>query len=213
MAKKKRRVNKKKIRIFVLVVLLIFILLALAIWQGNKLLNSNKEAKVIKVVDKIDEYGYNLNENETDYYKKIFKKLKKELSKETPDEEEYAKLISQLFISDFYSLNNSTSKNDVGGIQFVYTDFQNDFVNLAKESVYSTVESNIYGERKQKLPVVSEVVVNELRQESFEYSDKSDDAAYVVDLTVNYKEDMGYQKDVILTLIHNENKLEIAKMK
>jgi len=213
LAKKKRRVNKKKIRIFVLVVLLIFILLALAIWQGNKLLNSNKEAKVIKVVDKIDEYGYNLNENETDYYKKIFKKLKKELSKETPDEEEYAKLISQLFISDFYSLNNSTSKNDVGGIQFVYTDFQNDFVNLAKESVYSTVESNIYGERKQKLPVVSEVVVNELRQESFEYSDKSDDAAYVVDLTVNYKEDMGYQKDVILTLIHNENKLEIAKMK
>lgn len=213
MAKKKRRVNKKKIRIFVLVVLLIFILLALAIWQGNKLLNSNKEAKVIKVVDKIDEYGYNLNENETDYYKKIFKKLKKELSKETPDEEEYAKLISQLFISDFYSLNNSTSKNDVGGIQFVYTDFQNDFVNLAKESVYSTVESNIYGERKQKLPVVSEVVVNELRQESFEYSDKSDDAAYVVDITVNYKEDMGYQKDVILTLIHNENKLEIAKMK
>lgn len=213
MAKKKRRVNKKKIRIFVLVVLLIFILLALAIWQGNKLLNSNKEAKVIKVVDKIDEYGYNLNENETDYYKKIFKKLKKELSKETPDEEEYAKLISQLFISDFYSLNNSTSKNDVGGIQFVYKDFQNDFVNLAKESVYSTVESNIYGERKQKLPVVSEVVVNELRQESFEYSDKSDDAAYVVDLTVNYKEDMGYQKDVILTLIHNENKLEIAKMK
>lgn len=213
MAKKKRRVNKKKIRIFVLVVLLIVILLALAIWQGNKLLNSNKEAKVIKVVDKIDEYGYNLNENETDYYKKIFKKLKKELSKETPDEEEYAKLISQLFISDFYSLNNSTSKNDVGGIQFVYKDFQNDFVNLAKESVYSTVESNIYGERKQKLPVVSEVVVNELRQESFEYSDKSDDAAYVVDITVNYKEDMGYQKDVILTLIHNENKLEIAKMK
>ena len=213
MAKKKRRVNKKKIRIFVLVVLLIVILLALAIWQGNKLLNSNKEAKVIKVVDKIDEYGYNLNENETDYYKKIFKKLKKELSKDAPDEEEYAKLISQLFISDFYSLNNSTSKNDVGGIQFVYTDFQNDFVNLAKESVYSTVESNIYGERKQKLPVVSEVVVNELRQESFEYSDKSDDAAYVVDLTVNYKEDMGYQKDIILTLIHNENKLEIAKMK
>ena len=213
MAKKKRRVNKKKIRIFVLVVLLIAILLALAIWQGNKLLNSNKEAKVIKVVDKIDEYGYNLNENETDYYKKIFKKLKKELSKDAPDEEEYAKLISQLFISDFYSLNNSTSKNDVGGIQFVYKDFQNDFVNLAKESVYSTVESNIYGERKQKLPVVSEVVVNELRQESFEYSDKSDDAAYVVDLTVNYKEDMGYQKDIILTLIHNENKLEIAKMK
>lgn len=213
MTKKKRKVCKKKVRVFILVVLVILILLAIAIWQGSKLFNTNNAVKTVKVVDKIDEYGYELNENETSYYKSLFDQLKKLLSKEGYDEEGYAKLISQLFVADFYSLNNSTSKNDVGGVQYVYTDFQNDFVSLAKESVYSTVESNIYGERKQKLPTVSEVVVDEIRQESFEYNEKTDDAAYTVDLTLNYKEDMGYQRDVTLNIIHNDKKLEIAAMK
>ncbi|MBQ9181042.1 MAG: hypothetical protein IJ134_00140 [Bacilli bacterium] len=209
----KRKVNKKKVRKFILILVLIVVLLFIAIWQGKQLLFPEKVAQTVKVVDKIDEYGYSLNENETEYYKSLFKKLKKELSKESYDEEKYASLISQLFLADFYSLNNSINKNDVGGMQYVYEPFQSDFVNLAKESVYSTVENNIYGDRKQKLPTVSEVVVNEIRQESYEYGEKTDETAYTIDLTIKYKEDMGYQEDATLNIIHTDKKLEIVEMK
>ena len=213
MKKTKKRVCKKKVRIFLIVLILIIALLGVAIWQGKKLFSSKDTVQVVKVVDKIDEYGYELNENETEYYKSLFDELKKELKSDSYDEENYASLISKLFIADFYSLSHALSKNDVGGVQYVYSSFQEDFVKLAKDSVYNAVESNIYGDRKQKLPTVSEVVVDEIRQESYDYENKTDDAAYTVDLTIKYKEDMGYQQEVTLYLIHTDNKLEIVEMK
>lgn len=212
---KKRKVSKRKVGKFVAVLVVIIILLVAIVLLYNNLFGKGKTStKEVKVEDSLEEYGYQLNENETAYYKKLYKNLKKELTKDSVDEEEYAKLISQLFITDFYSLSNSSSKNDVGGVQFIYSDFQDDFVKLAKESVYKTVKSNIYGDRKQELPTVSSVIVNDIKQESYEYANTEDDAAYIVDLSIEYKEDMKYQSDVSLIIIHTgDKKLEIAEMK
>lgn len=209
---KKKRISKKKIIKFILVlILLLFIVFgAYQVITGMK--DKKKVKQQVKVEEKIDDYGYELEDNETEYYKSLFKELKAVLNEKELDEEKYASLISQLFLTDFFTLDNKLSKNDIGGLQFVYSDFQTDFEKLAKESVYRYIESNIYGDRKQSLPIVKEVSVTNIENASFNYLDQTDEHAYQVDLKISYEEDMGYQEDATLVLIHNNDRLEIIKM-
>lgn len=205
MAVKKRR-RVKKIYIVILgLVLLIFL--------GSKLLfnNSNTTEKV-KVSDKIEEYGYVLNDNETKYYKKLFNSLKKELSNEKVNEEEYAKLIAQLFVTDFFNLDNKENKNDIGGTQFVYTDFQSDFEKLAKDSIYKSIENDMYSSREQELPIVANTEVITVEKISYEYLNNTDSEAYEITIEIEYKKDLEYQDKCTIILVHSNNKLEIVKM-
>jgi glutamate synthase domain-containing protein 2 len=128
------------------------------------------------------------------------------------DEEEYAKIMSKMFIADFYSLDCAINKNDVGGTQFVYKDYQNDFESYAKDTVYRYVENNIYKNRKQSLPNVEKVSVSKIEQDDYETEVASDDKAYYVTLKIAYKEDLQYPTESNLILIHSNDKLEIAAM-
>ena len=201
---------------FKVVMTIIFIILFTALAFGLKdiiAVLKNDGASEVEILDTIKEYNYNLDENDSAYFKKEFKKLKKELSKKQVNEEEYAKLVSKLFVIDFFSLKNVINKNDVGGKQFVYTDYQDSFVKFAKDGIYKYVENNIYGDRKQELPSVKLVTVDEIKQEEVTFkNDVTDAKAYLVELTVNYDKDLEYQEKVTLVLIHNDKKLEIAKM-
>ena len=118
-----------------------------------------------------------------------------------------------MFIVDFYSLECSLNKNDIGGTQFVYTTYQNDFISKAKTSVYNYVENNIYGDREQILPKVKEVVVNSIETKEYSFKENITDAnAYVVTLSISYEVELEYPTEVTLVLIHNQGKLEVAKM-
>lgn len=209
MKKKKKKINMKKV---VLVILVIIVAIFGLIVVKDKLFGGKEVQKETKVVDKLDKYGYELNDNETKYYNDLFKKLKTVLNKDKVNEEEYAKLISQLFLADYFNLDNKISKNDVGGVQFVYKDYQTSFTKKSTDEVYKYVESNIYKNRNQELPIVTNVEVTDITKGSFDYLDKTDDDAYTVELKVSYKKDLGYQKNVTLVLIHSGIKLEIAKM-
>lgn len=209
---KKKRVNKKKVIVFVAVVVLLFVVVV----NGYNTLKGPKEKKrvkqTVKVEEQIDHYGYELDDNETSYYKELFKNLKAVLKEEEVDEEKYASLVGQLFLVDFFNLDNKLDKNDVGGLQFVYSSFQSDFENLAKESIYHYIESNLYGDRKQELPVVKEVSVLKIDTVLFHYLDQKDEKAYQIDLKIIYEKDLGYQENVTLVLVHHDEKLEIIKM-
>lgn len=210
MERKKRAKSKKNGKI----ILFLFGIVILAIF-GYRFLKPNKKNKVaqtIKVEEQIESYGYELAENETDYYKGLFKNLKSVLNEEAIEEEKYAALVCQLFLADFFNLDNKLSKNDVGGLQFVYSEYQSDFEKYAKEEVYRYVENNLYGDRKQKLPIVSEVSVLNVEKKHFIYLETEDKEAYQVDLKIHYKEDMGYQATATLYLVHHNDKLEIIKM-
>lgn len=203
--KKRRRIKKSGIVLIIIIIVFMFFI-------GYKLLFSDNEVDKIKTSDSILEYDYTLNNNETKYYNKLFKELKEELSKEKIDEEEYAKLISKLFVTDFFTLDNKTDKNDIGGIQFVYADFQSDFKKLAKDSIYKNIENNMYNDRKQNLPIVSNVNVSNIDKINYEYLDTEDNKAYEVVIDIEYKKDLKYQDKCTLILVHINNKLEIVKM-
>lgn len=210
MAKTKKKLKRGKLVIFLLIVLII-VFACLFVFKKKK----PKQVPVsveTEVIDKIDSFDYELNDNETEYYNELFNSLKDLLSKDDYDEEEYALLISKLFLTDFYDLNNKVMKSDVGGTQFVYSDYRSDFESGATDTVYKYVQSNVYGDRKQELPVVKSIDKEDIYTDSFEYNYDIDYDAYYVVLNINYEVDLGYPTQVKLVLIHNNNKLEIAKM-
>lgn len=206
----KRKISKKKVSIFVIIVILIIAAITFFIFLDSK----KDDAETIKVedVDTIEGYDYTLKSNSTKYFKDLFKQLKECLEADEIDEDEYAELVSKMFIADFFNLDNKISKNDVGGVQFVYEGFRDDFIKLVSTSIYKNVESNLYDDREQNLPVVTNVSIEKGDNTTFTYGDQTDDNAYVMNFEIEYDEDLDYQTSGTLTLIHNDKKLEVAAM-
>ena len=207
--KKKRKLNVKRIAIVIILLILIIAGTFLAI---GKLTNKETKTKEVKELANIKAYGYTLKDNATAYYKKLFKELEKTLNEKEVDEEKYASLVAQMFIADIFNLDNKISKNDVGGKEFVYSNYQTDFEKFAMDSLYKSVENDVYGKRNQTLPEVTNVTVSKVKNESYKYGENTDENAYIYNFQTEYKEDLGYQKEGSLTLIHNGKKIEVASM-
>lgn len=206
--------KKRKIKPWPVILTLIiccFIVLLFCLVDIYRSLKSGNISQV-KVLETIENFDYKLDENDSAYVKSLFKDLKKVLEEEQVDEQSYASLMSQIFVADFYSLKQAINKNDVGGTQFVYEPYQNDFIASAKSTIYAYVENNIYGTRNQALPLVSNVEVTDIQSTEYESDMVSDQKAYLVDLYVTYEETLDYPNHVSLTLVHNDDKLQIVKM-
>ena len=210
MKKKKRRIKVNFI-LSLVVIVLVFIMGYCIFDIVSSMMN--KTPTTIEVLEVIEGYDYELNENDSPYFEELFSELKDVLESEELDEEMYATIIGQMFITDFYSLDYAVNKNDVGGTQFVYNGYQNDFISKAKATVYNYVENNIYGDREQVLPKVKNVTLDTIVETEYEFGEiANDDSAYLATYTIEYEEDLDYPTEVTLVLIHNDNKLEVAKM-
>lgn len=205
--KKKRKLKKKVIVLIVLIIILVLLVTGFVIYKN---LNSGKES--VKVVDEIPEYGYTLENDQPKVYKDLFKQLVKVLNKETVDYDKYASLISQMFAIDFYNLNNKDSKNDVGGLQFVYTDKVDNFSLKASDTVYKYIKNNFDKKRVQKLPEVTESKLISIENSSYKYKDINDEKSYTAKVELSYKEDLDYPKNLTIKLLHNGKKLEVYYM-
>ncbi len=206
------RLKKKTKKALVVIVILLFILLGILVYVN--FFNGKKEIKEVKVVNKIDEYGYQLKENKTSKYKKMFKELKTILNEKELDEEKYVSKIAEMFVYDFYSLKDKTAKTDIGGVDFVYKDALQNFLLNAEDTYYKYVENNIYGNRNQSLPTVGEIEIKSINQEPFAYGDKTDEKAYKVEVEWNYtdSEFSKYQKSATLVFVHDEKKLSLVEL-
>ena len=181
--KKRRRLKKKVIVLIVLIIVLLLALTGTIIY--SKL--DKKDPVKPKVVDKIPEYGYVLESNKTKLYKDLFKDLTKVLKEEKVDYDEYAKLVSELAVSDFYTLDNKRSKNDIGGVQFIREENKENFVLQASETVYKYVEQNLDNTRNQELPEVNKIEVKDIKTDKYSYKEIKDDNAYNVKVSLEYK--------------------------
>ncbi len=208
---KKRKISKKKIRklIGLIIILIIIVITPFALKKFLK--SEKKETKKNTVVETIA-FDYVLHDNQTVYYKNLFNELKTLLNEKDYNEDDYAKLVAQLFITDLFTIDNKVTNNDIGGTQFVYSLYRNDFENLVKSTLYKYVESNIYDDRKQELPVVVRVGIDNITKDLFKYSNTSDPNAYYIDITINYEKDLGYPTKYKMVLIHNDKKIEVAKI-
>lgn len=198
-----KKVNKI---ITILIIILIVVLFSLIFKIIKELKNEVKETVTLDI---IENYNYKLMDNDTNYFKEEFRILKKNLENEKRNEEEYAKSIAKLFIIDFYSLSSAINKNDVGGVQFIKSDSQEIFIKKAKDSIYNNVENNMYEDRKQVLPNVKQVDIISIENKKQE----KDSNTYKITSMITYDEDLGYATSIEITLVQNNNLLEITSLK
>lgn len=210
--KKKSNISKKKKMIIIISTIISVLLIvgaSILLFTSSSKKNDVPADNTIEKIDQMENYDYYLDENATEYYKKLYEELKTVLNNEEVNDEEYAKIVSKLFTCDLFTLDNKLTSSDIGGLQFVYTDFKEDFVNIAKTTLYSSVESNIYGDRNQKLPIVSSVEITGIEKSTFNYNG-TDHESYIITLSLSYQEDLGYPTNYKLILIRNDKYLQVV---
>jgi hypothetical protein len=197
----------------IIIGLCILIGVSLLVFLFKKSLNNkDNEAEENKTsyVDIIDDYGYTLEKRDTELFKEKFNELKEVLSKKEVDYEEYAKLLSSLYIIDLYTISNKQNQYDVGSTEYVVESAKENFELKVKDTIYKYVEDNSNGKREQSLPEVASVEIGNVETGTFEFNEQKYDG-YKVEVTWDYKEDLGYDKKATITLIQIDNKLCIIE--
>ena len=189
----------------IILIIVLFLIAGLALYgYGYIMRNKNEAVNTTKVYDSIEKYGYTLNDNATDYYKKEFVKLK-----ELENDKDIATQVAKLFVIDLYSINYKINKYEVTSMQYFYSDKRDMHRQKVLDTIYRYVEDNSYDDRKQELPEVSEVIVKEEKEDKYKMeNDKKD--AYVVTLGISYVKDMGYDKLAEVTLIKDGDNYSVV---
>ena len=203
---------KKGVKRFLLIILILIIGGLIAAYL---LLDNPKSTKKVKVLTSIPDYGYELKDNKNPEFKKLFYQLEKILKEDPVKEEEYVKTIAQMFIIDFYSLNDKLAKTDVGGDEFVHKNALVDFLEKSQDTIYKYVESNLYEDRSQTLPTVKEITVKKVEKSPFTYGENSDEEAYTVEVEWEYTDTStsnGYQTEATLVFVHEDKKLSLVEL-
>ena len=203
---------KKKAKLTIIGVALILIIALAAIIAIN-FMPKKEKVKEIKVLKSIDEYGYELKDNKTKKYKELFKQLEDILREDEVNQEEYAKKVAEMFVYDFYSLEDKVAKTDVGGVDFVHPDALDNFLLNAEDTYYKYIESNIYGERKQDLPAVDTITVESITPTEFAYN-KAKHEGYEVKVNWTYTNEKfsSYQKSAVVVLIKKDIKYYVVEI-
>ena len=195
----------------ILIIILIVVLLAIISFVIYKILLDNKtEEEVVNVVDSISEYGYNLDDRDTELMKSTYEELKNILNSDEIDYELYANTLAKLFVIDLFTMDNKINKYDVGSTEYVYPDALENFKLNVEDTLYKHMENNSSGKRKQDLPEVSSIEV--LSTETGEYTiEENSFDSYIVNLSWQYVSDLGYDNNALITLINLDNKLYVVE--
>lgn len=140
---------------------------------------NKEETDLINVIGTIDAYSYELREEDSEYQKEIFFKLKEVMSLEDVNDEEYAKYLGKLFLVDFYTMDTKLNNQDIGGVKFIYSKFQESFVMYSRDEIYAHVESRLNRNRNQILPIVDNVSMTNIEMD--------DDSTYIIDYELSYQ--------------------------
>lgn len=201
--------NKKQDRRIIVLFILIGIML-FSIVGYKAYVDFFKDQSPTKKLITLDLYGYSLKERDTALFKNNFKELEKVLNENPINYEEYAKLVSKLFIIDLFTLDNKVSGTDIGGLEFVHKSLKENFKTNMGDTLYKNVKSNLDGKRKQTLPEVASIDITDVFETKYTYKKKEYDA-YQVSLQWTYTKENSYEKSIKLTLIKDKDMLYIVK--
>lgn len=175
--------------------------------------NKEKEDKnEVKTIGEIKGYNIVLKENANEVYKKEFEKLRKNLENSEINYDEYAESVAKMFLIDLYTINNKKNKYDVGGLDFVLPENKDNYILKVTNTLYNYVEDNSKGMRKQSLPEVSSIDVNNVEKKKFTIeSTKTSYDAYYFSMSIDYKYDLGYDKTAEIIVINKDNFMYVVE--
>ena len=203
---------RKKYKILMIVIISVAVILGGLLIYQKFFYKETVETPVntVTVTNTIDEYGYTLEDRDTALFEEKFHELETLLNQEEFDQEKYVSLVSQLFIIDFYTIDNKISRYDIGGLEYVYTDAVASLKSVAQNSIYKTVENNLDNTRTQDLPEVASITVDSISDYEYIMPDESTVSGYRVALSWTYTENLGYDTEGVLVLIPDGNKMGVV---
>ena len=204
--------KKPKIILGIILVGLVLISTGLLIFHFS---GFNRGVRSARVLHEIEGFGYVLRDNKSARYQELFWELVDVLNEDPIDDEEYVRLISKMFVYDFFSLDEKLASTDIGGTDFVYAPILANFLENAQNTIYRHLESNIYGQRTQTgLPTVSSVEIVSIENESFTFGDTTDENAFIVTVRWEYTErNNGYQTSAVLVFIRDDMRLSLVELR
>lgn len=186
---------------FILIILFMILIYSVGgIYYIEYVYKDNNEP-VVKNLSEIEGYPYSLKSNASKLYKDEFNILKDNLENNY-NEEEYIKSISKLYIIDLYSLKNKLNKYDIN-VDFIYPDIVSNYRLNIENTLYKYLENNSDGNRNQELPVVSNVIIDEILDEKYSLN-KENVPCKKVKVTIEYENDLGYDKSGTITLVKQD---------
>ena len=200
---------KKKYKVILIIIIILIVLLAASL-VAVKLLSKSDNKDAVKVVDSIDEFGYTLDDRDTELMKNTYNELKNVLSADEINYEEYAKKLAELFVIDLFTMDNKVNRYDVGSTEYVYPDNVDNFKTNVEDTIYKSMENNSDGKRRQNLPEVSSITNSSVEGSTFLFGEDEYDS-YVVSITWDYVDDLGYDDNATITLIELDNKLYVVE--
>lgn len=207
----KKVINKNKVFYISVSVLAVVIIIVTGVKVFFDFFVSDEREVISKTkLDSLEMYGYTLDDLDTELYRTYFEELKQVLNEDEIDLSSYASVLSKLFITDFYTLNNKVTSSDIGGIEFVHPDIVDNFKLNAGDTMYNHVKNNVYGDRTQELPIVKSVTIDNIQEVKYTYNGQEYDAFKVV-VKWEYEKDLGYDNTGTLYLIYDNNKLNLVE--
>ena len=198
---------KKKYKIALILIIILIIIVTL--FMALKFFLKNEPAEPVKVVDSIENFSYTLDDRDTELMKNTYNELKEVLNNDI-DYEKYAELLAKLFVIDLFTMNNKVNRYDVGSTEYVYPDSVDNFKTNVEDTIYKTMENNSNGKRKQDLPEVKSITLEEITEDTYEIGEETYDS-YVVSLSWEYVTDYGYDDTATITLIELNDQLYITE--
>lgn len=187
----------------------LFLIFGIVFYFYGTLQRKEEPVNVSKVENNIPDYEYYINDNASTYYKDEFAKLKEILEADEIDDNAYITQLAKVFVIDLLSLNNKINKYEVTSSQYFNATKKDMFINKVVDNFYDYIEDNAYNDRKQLLPEVSEVIMNELKTTTYKMGEESV-PAYEISADVTYVSDLGYDKKVDVILTKEDNKYSVV---
>lgn len=202
--------KRYKIGLIVISVLLV-IVIAIGILRifFNEEEEKKVDANVSNIISNIQDYGYTLDDRDTEYMRKTFQELEDILNADSIDYNSYANTLAKLFVIDFYTLNNKINKYDVGSLEYILSSKVDMFRQKAIDTIYKDVIDNTYRNRVQDLPEITNVNIINTENTTFTLGEEVLEAIKVT-MNYEYKEDLGYDTEGTIYFVREANKLAVA---
>lgn len=173
-------------RLFIITILLSFIMIS-----GCS--NNSQEQEQLSIQENSI---YRAPVNPTQPQIKVFNELSESL-KNSDQPKKIAEMVAVNFVYDFFSMFNKSSKDEVGGLQFLPSEKQEEFQAYAKLKYYDNYDAIVAQYGKESLPNVILHEVKSVVEQKLLYNQLTYDG-YVVNLEVKYQESK-FPQDVLKT--------------
>lgn len=216
--------KKKPVTVLLMIILILMLcVMTLSVVNIYKLrMSGASNADMVESTTVENEYKnslYKIGNNATDVNKKYFKELNTAVKSD--DRQSMAEAVVKCFVSEYYTWTNKDGNYDIGGMQYIYPDRQNDFATYSRDNFYSSMDNYLHSNERFSLIEVDQVSINSCESSSINVMNANNETitypSYVINASWTYvsgsvMNTTNIQSSASFTMIDHDGRIEIASI-